>query len=138
MPTTGPVASPHGRRQCSAPHVIGSFMRGLASLRCHNFDRFEISSWLLSARHTGITMTRDQTSKLELACLCEVPDNLVRLLRRNTSRIWIVVLHLWVPLHHFRVLLVFLGRCKHEFVVELSVIVEHEFDLWPCNGNSGP
>jgi hypothetical protein len=59
----------------------------LALLRCHNFDRLKISSLLNllpsfihllnvhSAKHTGIAMTRDQTSELELAYLCEVPDN---------------------------------------------------------------
>jgi hypothetical protein len=33
------------------------------------------------AKHTGITMTRDQASKFEFAWICEAPDYLVRFLR---------------------------------------------------------
>ena len=109
---------------------LTSFVLGILEMPLTSIEG-EISSWLTllpnfiqllnvhSAKHTGIVMTQNQTSELELTWLCEVPDNLVRFLRRYTRCIRVVVLHLWVDLHRFRVLLVLLGRCKHKFVVEI-------------------
>jgi hypothetical protein len=65
-----------------------------------------------NAEHAGIAMTWD-------AGFGEPPDDLVRFLRRDTPRIRIVVLHLLVLFHRFRVLQVPLGGRKQEFVVEL-------------------
>jgi len=75
-------------------------------------------------------MAGDQTGELELAGLGKSPDHLVRFFRRDAPRIRIVVvLHLWVHRHRFRVLQVLLGRRKYEFVVKLAAIINCEFDL---------
>jgi hypothetical protein len=74
----------------------GSFPSGTAfpfamhKTRCQHHNRRVANNFapklqlfhINSAEHTGTPMTWNQTSELKLAWLCEVPDNLVRFLRR--------------------------------------------------------
>ena len=74
-------------------------------------------------------MTGNEAAVLKCPFLGEFPDDLVGLLRRDTFRVRIVMLHVRVLFHRFRMLQIFRGRSQNEFMVELAVVADDEFDL---------
>src|SRR5215471_77874 len=83
------------------------------------------------AKHSGLMVAREHTCVLEAARLGELPNDLVRIFRCDTPRIGVIVLHLWIDFHCFRMLEVLFCRREYKFVLELAAVVEHKFDLIP-------
>jgi hypothetical protein len=81
-------------------------------------------NWLL-------VVTGDEAGEFELAAPGKLPDKLVVSVWLQTFCIRIVVLHVRILLHDFRVLAILHDRREDEFVILLAVVLQNETDLFP-------
>src|SRR2546422_11411634 len=81
------------------------------------------------AVHTLVIVSGNEAGELECAALGEPPDELTVPLRHQTSRVRVVMLHLGMLFHDFRVLAIF-GDCRQDkFMILLTLVVQNEADV---------
>jgi hypothetical protein len=81
--------------------------------------------------HALFVVTGDETCELEFAPPRKPPDEFTIAVGQNTFRVRIIVLHVRMLFHDFRMFAIFHGRPKHEFVILLAVVLQNETDLFP-------
>src|SRR5215475_156924 len=83
------------------------------------------------AKHALFVVARNQAAELELTALGELPNELAVLVRQNAFPVWIIMLHVGIFFHDFRMLAIFGSRREDKLVILLAVIVKNEADLFP-------
>lgn len=83
-------------------------------------------------------MAGNETRELEFAAPGKPPDEFTPAVRQNTFRVWVVVLHVRMLFHEFRMFAIFHGRREDEFVILLAVVLQNETDLFPPSHLDSP